>query len=798
MRLPKSIRALARTPLVTAAAVGALALALGAVTLVASVADGVLLRTLPFRDPDRLAVIWETNAARGRFENVVSPANYLHWKDAATTFDQMAAVTLTFRTTLGEPGPAEEVPQQLVSGRLFELLGVGAARGRTFTPEEDRQGNDAALISHRLWDRRYGADPAIVGKRVRLGGEPKVIVGVMPPGFAVLDPTVDVWMPIGFDERHRMPRGRFLIALGRLRDGATFTDAQSEMTAISTTLTSTFPDFNTGWSSRVVPIHGQVVGKIQPALLLLIGATSLVLLISYVNVANLLLARGVARRREIAVRSALGEPRWRIAAGLLAESAAIALSGAALGWVLALAGLRALQASSGAEAIPRIEGVVLDWRTAAVACSVAAISAVLAGLLPAIVSSRSNLVETLRDSGRTSTSGTDARLRRGLVVAEVALAVILLAGAGLLIRSLVRLLEVDPGFKAAGVLTARVSLAGEQFQQAAARTQFLARLEERLRAIPSVTHAGAVSFLPTTGIGAGTGFTVVGRPDPPPGQDPVADIRIVSGDYFGALGISVRLGRTFTTTDTEAAPGVVIVNDALVRTLFPADEPIGHSLQIAWNSPGPHRIVGVVGDVRHESLETPARPTIYFVHAQSATSVMNLTVRTTTAPETLAAELTSLVRALDASVPVSAVQPMAGVMAGGLATRRMVMSLLTTLAAVALLLAGVGIYAVMAYSVAERRSELAIRMALGADARRIYRLVLGQSSATIAIGLAIGVAGALAATRLMTTLLYDVTPADPVALAGALAALGAVGLIATWVPGRAAASVDPALALQDR
>ena len=797
MRLPKTLRALLRTPLVTAAAVGALGLALGAVTLVASVVDGVLLRQLPYAEPERLAVIWETNAPRGRFENVVSPANFLHWKDATRSFSDLAAVTLTFRATFGEPGPPEEVPQQLVSGRLFEILGVAAARGRTFTPEEDRPGNDVALVSHRLWQSRFGGDPGLVGRRVRISGEPKTIVGVMPPGFAVLDPTVDVWMPIGFDERARTPRGRYMIVIGRLADGASVAAAQSEMTAISSNLTAKFPDFNTDWSSRVVPMHGQITGKVRPALLLLVGAVGLVLLIACVNVANLLLARGVARRREIALRASLGEPRWRTVAALLMESGGIAVAGAAMGAVLAFAALRALQSSDAADAIPRLDSVVLDWRVALASFAVAAVAALVAGLLPALVSTRVNLVETLRDAGRSATSAGDSRIRRVLVVAEVALAVILLAGSGLLIRSLVRLLELDPGFRSEHVLTARLSLAGEQFADAAARTQFFTRLGDRLEATPGVSDAGMVSFLPTTGIGAGTGFTVVGRPDPAAGQDPVADIRIVNGDYFGALGIPVRRGRAFEATDSARSSGVVVVNDALVQQLFRDEDPLGRSLQIAWNSEGPHRIVGVVGDVRHESLETPPRPTIYFTHAQSATSVMYVTMRTAAAPEAFAAQLAAEVRALDPTVPVSALQSMDAVMADGVATRRLVMSLLTGLAVLALVLAGLGIYAVMAYSVAERRPELAIRIALGADAMRVYRLVIGHSAVTIAVGLVIGLAGALALSRVMTGLLYEVRPADPVALFGAVAALTFIGLLASWLQGRAAAAVDPARALQD-
>jgi putative ABC transport system permease protein len=797
MQIHRVAKGLLKTPLVTVACVLALGLALGATTLVYSVVDGVLLRTLPYRDPDQVVVVWETNAPRGRFENVASPANFLHWKDAVRSLKGLAAVTLTFQSTFGRPGPPEEVPMQFVSGRLFEILGVDAAVGRTFTPEEDRPGNDVALISHRLWSRRFGGDAGLVGRRVQIGGLPRTVVGVMPAGFSVLDPTVDLWMPMGFDERARTHGGRYLIAIGRLGNGVSLAHAQGEMTKIAADLTAANPASNTGWSARVVPIHGQVTGKIRPALLLLLGAVGLVLLIACVNVANLLLARGVSRRREIAVRTALGASRRRIVGALLTESGLIALGGALLGYVLAFAGLRALQAqASGANAIPRLDGVTLDWRVGAVALVVATVAAIVAGLLPAIETSRLDLTQALRDSSRAATSGRASRTRRSLVVAEIALAVMLLAGSALLIRSLVRLLDVDPGFRSSGVLTARVSLSGDRYDAGAAQAQFFERLNERLAALPGVTAVGAVNFLPVTGVGAGTSFTVAGRPAPAPGQEPVTEVRIINGNYFGAMGIPLRHGRTFLATDTGAQARVVIINDALAKAMFPAEDPLGRELIVSWNDTGPDRIVGVVGDVRHESMETPARPTVYFPHTRSEWSVMSVAVRTGGDPEALGPALIREVQRLDAALPVSAVHSMDAVIADVVATRRLVMLMLTVFSAVALVLAGLGIYAVMAYSVADRRSELAIRMALGADKARMLRLVLGQSAVTTAIGLALGLAGAIAATRLMTGLLYDVQPSDPVALAAAMAVLALVALIASWLPGRAAAAVDPLQAMR--
>ena len=797
MSIAKLLRGLCHTPLVTVTCVLALAVALGATTLVVSVVDGVLLRTLPYRDSDRLVVIWESNPGRGRLENVVGPANFLHWQDQARSVTGLAAVSLTFRTTFGEPGPPEEVPLQMISGRVFETLGVDAAIGRTFTPDEDRPGaTPAAVISHRLWQRRFGGDRSIVGRQARINGQPQTIVGVMPPGFSVLDPSVDVWLPSGFDERARTPRGRYLKVVGRLAPGVPLAQAQGEMDRIAAGLTAKFPAFNTGWGARVVPMHGQVTGGIRPALLLLLGAVGLVLLIACVNVANLLLARGVSRRREIAVRASLGASRAQIVGTLLAESGLIALSGAVLGYVLALAGLRGLQAlAAGTEAIPRLDSVTLDLRVGAVALAVATIAALVSGALPAIESTRVDLAQTLRDASRGATPGRASRLRRGLVVAEIALAVMLLTASGLLIRSLVRLLEVNPGFDAERVLTARVPLSGDRYEEGPARTQFYEQLGQRLEALPGVTAAGAISFLPITGLGSATSFTVAGRPAPPAGAEPVTDVRIVAGGYFGAMGIPLRRGRLLEPGDTGPRARVLLINETLARQIFPGEDPLGRELVLGWSDPGPDRIVGIVGDVRLEGMDSPARPTVYLPHPRSPTSLMNFVVRTAGAPRSLGPALVREVQRMDAGLPVSSVRPMTDVIAESVATRRLVMSLLTAFAGIALVLAGLGIYAVMAYAVAERRAELAIRMALGADRGRVMRLVLGQSAATTGAGLAVGLTGALAAARLMTGFLFDVPAVDPWALAGAVGLLALVALAASWLPGRAAASVEPLRAL---
>jgi putative ABC transport system permease protein len=786
-----SIRSLLHAPQIATASIVAMALAIGATTLVFSVVDGVLLRPLAFRDPGRLAVIWETNARQASFENVVSPGNYVDWRDSVRTFEGLAAVSLTFNATMGEPGPPEEVPTQFVSANVFPLLGAQAERGRTFSAAEDIPQSTVAVISHRLWQRRFGADPATVGRTVRISGEPRTIVGVMPPKFAILDPSVDLWRPIGFDETTRGRQGRWLTVVGRLAAGTTAPQAQAEMDHIVSWLTKKYPEMDTGWGARVVPMHEQMTGSIRRALLTLLGAVGLVLLIACVNVANLLLARGASRRREIAVRVALGAGRMRVVTGLLAESIVLALAGGFGGLGLAALGLRGLRhLADRTGAIPRLDAVDLDLRVIAVALAVTSAAAILAGVLPAFEATRLDLVRALRDGNRGGTSMRAARTRRLLVAAEVALALILTAGAGLLVRSLVRLLDVPPGFTPDRVLTARIPLSGDRYEAPAARTDFYQRLGERLASLPGVTAAGGVSYLPLTGIGSATGFEVVGRPKPAPGQEPVTDVRIISGDYFRAMGIPLHRGRLLTYSDTGPNARVVVISDSLARAIFPNEDPIGRQLEVQWFDPGPDRIVGVVGDVKHEGLESLNRPTIYWPHSRSASPVMTMAVRTMGSPEPLEATVVSEVQRLDPTLPVSDIQPMTQVIADSVATRRLVMLLLTGFAGVALLLAGVGIYAVMAYSVAERRSELAIRMALGAARGSILRLVVGQGLRTTALGLGVGLCGALALTRVLDSMLFDIRPTDPIALLGAAATLAIVALAASYVPGRSAAATD--------
>jgi putative ABC transport system permease protein len=496
------------------------------------------------------------------------------------------------------------------------------------------------------------------------------------------------------------------------------------------------------------------------------------------------------------VRTALGASRWALVRQQLAESVVLAAAGGLIGWFLAAAGLHLVRVTAEeAGALPRIDEVALDLRVLLFATMMVAVTAVLAGLLPSLAASRGEVSGALHDGGRGATGIRGARIRRGLVAVEVALALVLLAGAGLLIRSLIRFVDVDPGFHSEGVLTARVGLSGDQYDTPESRTAFFEALLGRLGALPGVEAAGGVSFLPMTGLGAATSFRVAGRPEPPPGREPVTDVRVISGDYFAALGIPLLEGRLFQPTDSADAAHVVIISETLARDLFPNEDPIGRELIISWGDDAPDRIIGVVGDIKHTGLDAVLRPMTYWPHARVTYPWLTLTLKTRGDPRALVAPLVGQVRSLDATLPISDIRTMADVVARTVAPRRLVMALLLGFAAVALLLAALGLYAVISYSVAERRGEMAIRQALGADRGRILRLVLSQAMMTTGAGMIAGLVGAVALSRVMEGLLFETAPLDPLAILGAVALLAAVGLLASWIPGRAAAMVDPITAL---
>ena len=790
-------RLLLRSPSFTIVAIAALALGIGANTAIFSVVDTLLLRPLPYTEADRLAVIWEHNLPRDRKNNVVSPGNFIHWQELNQSFTELSALSMTFRTTLTGAGEATELPVQYVSAGIFRILGVRPALGRDFTPQDDAPGVRVITISDRLWRQRFGGDPTIVNRTIMLDGRPNVVAGVMPPGFSILDRTVDVWSTIGLPPSARTPRGRWIGVVGRLKGGVTMAQAQADMVRVHQELTRRFPDFNTGWTANVVPLREQLTGTVKPALWVMLGAVGFVLLIACANVGNLVLARATARQRELAVRAALGAGRGRLIRQMLAESLLLSVTGATAGLVLAWWSVIALRTTI-ADRVPiaRLDQVSIDATVLLFTAGAALVSALLFGMAPALTSAGARLTEALKDGGRAGSAARGARVRSVFVVVETALALILLVGSGLLLRSFVALMRVDPGFDPAHTMTVKVSIPTAKYRDAAQQQTFFNQLFEKLDALPGVTAAGGTSFLPIAGLGAATGFAVVGQPKPPAGQEPVTDVRVVTHDYFKAMGVPLLRGRTFDSRDSGTNIRRVIINQALARKHFPNEDPIGKRIIVSWNDEGPDEIVGVVGDVRQQDLETEARATIYWPPGRFTYPFMSVAIRTAADPRNVVAGAISALHELDPNVAAADVKTMDAVIDASVAQRRLTMLLLSIFALVALVLAAVGIYGVIGYSVSQRTQEIGIRMALGAQRARVLRMVVGQAMTLAAVGIAAGAVGAWGLTRLMQKLLFGVQPSDPGTFGAVAGVLALVAGVAASIPGLRATRVDPVIALR--
>ena len=790
-------RLLLRSPAFAIVAIAALAIGIGANTAIFSVVDTLLLRPLPYANADRLAVIWEHNIPRDRRNNVVSPGNFIHWKELNQSFTELSALSMTFRTTLTGAGNATELPVQYVSAGIFRILGVRPAIGRDFTPQDDAPGVNVVTISDRLWRQRFGADPSIVNRTIMLDGRPNLVAGVMPPGFSILDRTVDVWSTIGLPPSARTPRGRWIGVVGRLKDGVTMAQAQADMVRVHQELTRRFPDFNTGWTANVVPLREQLTGTVKPALWVMLGAVGFVLLIACANVGNLVLARATARQRELAVRAALGAGRGRLIRQMLAESLLLSVFGATAGLVLAWWSVIALRTTI-ADRVPiaRLDQVSIDGTVLLFTAGAALISALLFGMAPALTSAGARLTEALKDGGRAGSAARGARIRSVFVVVETALALILLVGSGLLLRSFVALMRVDPGFDPAHTMTVKVSIPTAKYKDAAQQQAFFNQLFEKIDALPGVTAAGGTSFLPIAGLGAATGFQIVGQPKPPAGQEPVTDVRVVTHDYFKAMGVPLLRGRTFDSRDAGTNIRRVIVNQALARKHFPNEDPIGKSIIVSWNDEGADEIVGVVGDVRQQDLETEARATIYWPPGRFTYPFMSVAIRTAGDPRNVIAGAVAALHELDPNVAAADVRTMDAVIDESVAQRRLTMLLLSIFAVVALVLAAVGIYGVIGYSVSQRTQEIGIRMALGAQRASVLRMVVGQAMVLAAAGIAAGAAGAWGLTRLMQNLLFGVEPSDPSTFVAVAAILALVAAVAAAIPGLRATRVDPVIALR--
>ncbi|MCI0404008.1 MAG: ABC transporter permease [Acidobacteria bacterium] len=798
-------RQLARSPGFTVVAVLTLALGIGANTAIFSVVQSLLLKPLPFNDPDRVVVVWEHNRPRARLTNTISPANFLDWRDQNTVFEQMAAF-VDLRANLTGVDDPEELPVQLVSVNLFPMLGVHATHGRVFLAEEGVQGqNRVVLLGDSLWHRRFGADPSILGKSITLNNQSYTVVGVLPAGFqlflrqgSLTTIPAEAWVPYAFTDQHRIRRGRFMMSLARLKPGVSLAQAQAEMHATAARLEAQYPDFNTGWGVNVVPLQEQLVGDLRLSLLVLMAAVGFVLLIACANVANLLLSRAVARQHEVAIRTALGARRWRILQQLLTESALLGAVSGIVGLLLAFWGVDVVKAISPRELETLMRTVAIDGWVLGFTAVVSLGTAVLFGTVPAFATLRGRIGESLKEGVRGGGSvARSGQARRLLVASELALALVLLISAGLLIKSFGRLQSVPTGFNAENLLTLRIQLSSARYEDRAQRTAFFRDLVDRIETLPGVKSAGAIAFLPLDGLGSATGCSVVGRPEPPPGEEPVCDVRVVHPGYFHTMGIPLLRGRNFNSSEEAQSANVVIINEALARQMFPGEDPIGKKLVIVMSDEPPQdEIIGVVGDVKHSGPDTEARPMTYWPHPRFPYPFMNVVVRTQGEPLSVVGAVRHEVQALDPAQPIADVRTMEQLVANSVARPRFNMLLLGVFAAVALVLATVGIYGVMAYSVAQRTHEIGIRLALGAQRGDVVKLIVGSGLGLAVGGVVLGLAGAFALTRLLASLLFAVTPTDPGTFAGVAVLLMAVALLACWIPARRAMRVDPMVALR--
>jgi len=798
-------RSLLRQPTFTAVAVLTLVLGIGTNTAIFSVIKAVLLNRLPFEDPSRLVVVWEQNPDGNR--DLVAPLTYVDWKSQTRALESLAAFR-QLRYAFAGAGEPLDVPSVRATPNLFAVLRANATLGRTFTAEEGEPGKDrVAILSRAFWQRHFGGSSTILGRTIQLDAQPYTVVGVMggdfdfPPGG-----NVDVWTPLSFDpnDAHgRSRKARSLNVVGRLAGGApgqatgppgvTIDAAQSEMTVIAGRLATTYPDSNAGWGARVIAAQEELVTTVRPALLMISAAVGFLMLIVCANVANLILARLSSRRTEIAVRAALGAGRWRLARQVIAESALLSTMGCLLGLFVAWACVRFVHALPDGS-LPRIDDVRLDGGVLLFAIVVSAFTALVFGLGPALHAARSGLQDTMHAFGG-ATKPSSGRLLSALVVVEVALALILLVGAGLMMRSFATLMRVSPGFEPRNLLAVQVYLPQAKYKTGVDRTRFYAEALQRIGALPGVQSAAAVSALPMypVGIDFALPFTIEGKPAPSNGEEPRADIRIATPRYFETMKMSLLRGRFIDGRDRQGMPGAMVINETMARRYFGGEDPVGKVVQ---NPHGKAEVVGIVADVKHYGLDGPARAELFMPAWQNPLNGMAFVVRTASDPKLFVDPIRREVLAIDAEQPIFDTSTMVDVVARSVFLPRVSMLLLSAFAASALLLAVVGIYGVVSYAVTQRTRELGVRMALGADAGATLRLVLGRSMALVLGGTVCGLVVSSGLTRLLGRLLYGVSPLDPIVFVGVSSLLAAAGFLASLIPARRATRVDPIVALR--
>ncbi|HEX4631690.1 MAG TPA: ABC transporter permease [Chthoniobacterales bacterium] len=799
-----AFRQLLKSPGFTFVAVLTLALGIGVNSAIFTVVNAVFLERLPYRDADRIAVIWERSVKRPSVSNVVGPSNFVRWKERATAFENMAAYAET-RANLTEGGNPEELIAQNVTAEYFSVIGVGPILGRTFTAEESADPKASVVIlSYELWQRRFGSDQSIVGRVIQLQGKSQTVIGVMPPGVrpylkagSLVNKPVDFWWPYVLGPEARNAQGRYLTVIGRLKPGVTMEAARTEMNAISASVSQELPEFDTGWGTKVVPLRAELSGEIRPALLLLSGAVAFVLLIACANVANLLLARGAARKHELAVRSALGATRGQIVKQLLTESLLLGIFGGAVSLLVAQWSLTLLEALSPID-LTTLGHLSLSYPVLAFTGAISVATALACGLVSALEGSRPDVQQALAQGGRQIGGGLrHRRMRHAFVIAEIALAVVLLIGAGLMLRSFAAMRQVDPGFDPTNVLTMRMQLPRAKYPDDPARIRFFRELTARVATLPGVQSVGAISYLPMAGLGAGTDFTIEGEPPPAPGQDKATAVTVCDNGFFRTLKVPLVRGRFFTEEEMMEKRNVVIVNDAFAQQYFPNQDPIGKRVTIDMLEKNvPTEIIGVVGNTHADDLATSTKPLCYWPHPQLAYSLMTLTVRTAGNPLGLAQPIEGQVHGMDKDQPVSEVRTMEQWVAKSLAQIRFSSFLLMAFAGLALVLAAVGIYGVMSYAVSQRRSEIGVRLAVGAEGKDILRMIVWDGGRLAIIGLTIGLVLAVALSRTINSLLFRTAAADPLTFAVVVTVLGAFALVASYLPARRAARVDPLLALR--
>jgi putative ABC transport system permease protein len=797
-------RMLIKRPSFTIIVVLTMALGIAANTTIFSAVDAVLINPLPYQDPDRLVAVWETNkqlSPEAWDKNEVAMGNFRDFRSRNKVFEQLGSL-FTADVNLTGVGDPERIRSAVVTTNFFQVLGVQPMIGRSFLPEEEKPGSGRVVIlSHAAWERLLGSDRNLTNKSLTLNGNPVAVIGVMPPNFEVQFPTnirVDMWLPLRIDPANVDRNNHFLYALARLKPGVSRDQAQSDMDLIASQLQQQYPDTNAQKGVNIVPLRKQLVGKVETYLYLLFGAVGFVLLIACANVAGLLLARVTARHKEVAVRIALGASRWRIIRQLLTESIILSALSGLLGLLFAYAGIKLLVALTPPD-VPRLHEIGLHVTVFLWTLAISIFTGVLFGLAPALQASRPDLNDALKKSaGRNQGGFQRGGLRNPLIVSEVALALLLSVGAGLMIKSFMRLQQVSPGFEPNNLLTMNISLPRQKYKEPQQTNAFFDQLAEHIKTLPGVKSVGGIDPLPFSNSNVSTGFVIEGAPEVPLSDRPDVGERAVTPTYFETMGIPVLKGRSFTAQDRDNTPHIIIVNEALASRYWPNQDVIGKRLGFE-DDPSKQswcEIVGVVGNVKHFGLDAEAKPEVYFPYQQLPKNFMSVVVRTSSDPMSMISAIRSQVSVVDKDQPVFDIMTMDQRLAKSVAPNRFVMLLLGTFSVLALVLAAVGLYGAMSYLVTQRTQEIGLRMALGASRIDVFKLVVGKGMRLALIGIAIGLVASLALTRLMRSLLFEVTPTDVLTFVIVSGVLLTVTLLACYIPARRATNVDPLTSLR--